>query len=608
MKKILSYIVIFTLFIIAAVGSTAIESRYKNNLLNVELSQTPDNRVSVLLVFEKPYTEPVKVIYKTDNEYNILLPETYHSITSVNTINALNIRSANVKLVPYFNQDNANGYTKISIKTTRPVVFNAHASYITTKIADTELIDKLQQDNDFKIAPTTLPTESVKKASVTPQVKPVPKKITQSTSAAKKTQTKTAKKATPQKQTTQKVAVKPVTKPVAKQVPQTQPVKQVIQEKQTPQPTQVATTIPAQTEDTKLAIDTENSNVTEQITAENMVTPQLQQTQSEIKEKENVGITSESFRFGENIHLVFLAGAAFLLLILLIRLLGSSAKRQIRTIPDTKYANHPITEEKYSADIPQEIQNLSWQEKYKFMKQKEDSQFEFNPTSQEQTADIPNFADTIAEIEEESAETNSSPTEMESIEVYQSESIQDKTDIPSEELVDEAFLELISEEPKKADNDPFGLNAEPINEGFEPAQPKANTTSRINNLSRPQKPLHANNTPAPTSNNIRKETNKTATNPSKNLNVNPAEPTLINQAKISKTKGFYLIRYGEEVALMGYIKDQIFLINTFNTNQSFVQTRLTEKQHGADIYLVRSDDYKALVKVSKDDMKTLIRL
>ena len=54
MKKILSYIVIFTLFIIAAVGSTAIEPRYKNNLLNVELSQTPDNRVSVLLVFEKP--------------------------------------------------------------------------------------------------------------------------------------------------------------------------------------------------------------------------------------------------------------------------------------------------------------------------------------------------------------------------------------------------------------------------------------------------------------------------------------------------------------------------------------------------------------------------
>ena len=90
--------------------------------------------------------------------------------------------------------------------------------------------------------------------------------------------------------------------------------------------------------------------------------------------------------------------------------------------------------------------------------------------------------------------------------------------------------------------------------------------------------------------------------------MNPSEPTLINQAKISKTKGFYLIRYGEEVALMGYIKDQVFLINTFNTNQSFVQTRLTEKQHGADIYMVRSDDYKALVKVSKDDMKTLIRL
>ena len=146
MKKILSYIIIIGLFLIAGMKSIAIDSRYKNNLLNVELSQTPDNRVNVLLVFEKPYTEPVKVVYKTDNEYNILLPETYHSITSVSTLNALNIRNANVKLIPYFNQDNSNGYTKITLQTTRPVVFNAHASYITTQLAQNDLIDKIFED------------------------------------------------------------------------------------------------------------------------------------------------------------------------------------------------------------------------------------------------------------------------------------------------------------------------------------------------------------------------------------------------------------------------------------------------------------------------------
>ncbi len=91
--------------------------------------------------------------------------------------------------------------------------------------------------------------------------------------------------------------------------------------------------------------------------------------------------------------------------------------------------------------------------------------------------------------------------------------------------------------------------------------------------------------------------------------TNPLEPTLINQAKISKTKGFYLVRYENEVALMGYINEQIFLLHSFDNKQpAFIQTRLTEKKKGSEVYMVRAENFKSLIKVTKDNMQTLINL
>ena len=69
------------------------------------------------------------------------------------------------------------------------------------------------------------------------------------------------------------------------------------------------------------------------------------------------------------------------------------------------------------------------------------------------------------------------------------------------------------------------------------------------------------------------------------------------------------IKYNNEIVLMGYINEQVFLLHTFkNQQQSFVQTRLTEKQKGADVYLVRSENYKSLIKVTNNNMQTLMKL
>ena len=600
MKKIISNIVIFILFIIAAVGSTAIESRYKNNLLNVELSQTPDNRVSVLLVFEKPYNEPVKVIYKTDNEYNILLPETYHSITSVNTLNALNIRSANVKLVPYFNQDNANGYTKISIKTTRPVVFNAHASYITTQIADNELIDKLERDDDIKFADEVAQLPVVKPQVTTKTKVAKAKQTPKPTTIAKKSAT-TVKKAAKTVPAKPKAPVKTATTPIAKQPAKTAPPAPVI----TPTTEQAAET--RSITDEKLALMPDINAIADN--TDNKISP----SQQTITEEKEVTQSQNTLPNTENIHIAFLSGAALLLFILLLRVLGKQNK--IISTP-SNIQHQENTAESPESNIPQEIQNLSWQDKYKYMKQKENPQFDLKQTDIQNSAyadSIENNAHSFTDELKEIADSFEENIQNENLFVP-SESIptvnESNNSFPSDELVEEAFLEnfIDEEEPETTEQnetlDPFGLNKEPINEGFEPAQihlhkPEKNKTGIENTARFNEKPIR--------NSSETKENN--ATENKKQYISNPVEPTLINQAKISKTKGFYLVRYGSEVALMGYIKDQVFLINSFqNTNQSFVQTRLTEKKRGSDIYMVRSDDYKALVEVSKDTMKTLIKL
>lgn len=89
--------------------------------------------------------------------------------------------------------------------------------------------------------------------------------------------------------------------------------------------------------------------------------------------------------------------------------------------------------------------------------------------------------------------------------------------------------------------------------------------------------------------------------------IDDSIPKLISTMPISKNKGFYLVKYDGSTALIGYIRDEIFVINKFdkiyNTN---LQARLNERKKNKSNYLVRIDNYKALVEVSETNMKVLI--
>ncbi len=87
------------------------------------------------------------------------------------------------------------------------------------------------------------------------------------------------------------------------------------------------------------------------------------------------------------------------------------------------------------------------------------------------------------------------------------------------------------------------------------------------------------------------------------------EPLLISQQPISKTKGFYLVDCGKDKALVGYINDEIFLLNKFQKIQNkAIQVRFTERIGHRNIYMVKNGSYKALVQVEKENMKVLLEM
>jgi len=581
---------------IAGIKTSAIDARYKNNLLNVELSQTPDNRVSVLLVFEKPYTEPVKVIYKTDNEYNILLPETYHSITSVSTLNALNIRSANVKLVPYFNQDNSNGYTKITLQTTRPVIFNAHASYITTQIAQNDLIEKIEQDETLKITPT----------KVALQTNPVSKPV-----KAQKTTVKQAKKIQSVAKQPQKVAQKPVQVSKPKDAVQAKP--QVV-EKQPVNIAQGQSVEVKKVETIEKIEDIKQEENVEQIASvpETMddvnSTTELATSQvspAQVSQSSTVDFVSV-IKDNINQPLTIIVGALLMLFVLLARISRRKPSQQMsRTIIPPHYN---YEEELQTQDISQELKDLSWQEKYKLMKEKEarleqgteaqysEIQVVETNNSNEEVAESVYDEQIVSQVEVNDAPVNSQTSEFSGVVKPSIDEV-----LNAHELQENIIANLRKSDEKL---DPFGFNNPPVNEGFESAHIELDNLNDISDLEPTVDEVYKS---APYAEEIEAISSNIEINETKA--TNPIEPTLINHAKISKTKGFYLVRYEDEVALMGYINEQIFLLHNFNNKRpSFVQTRLTEKKKGSEVYLVRTENFKSLIKVTKDNMQTVLNL
>lgn len=86
-------------------------------------------------------------------------------------------------------------------------------------------------------------------------------------------------------------------------------------------------------------------------------------------------------------------------------------------------------------------------------------------------------------------------------------------------------------------------------------------------------------------------------------------PMLLNTSVLSLDKGLCLVEYNNKYSLIGYIGDDIFLLNQFNTiNGREIRSRLSETTEGKDRYIVRLGNYKALVQVTETNMQLLLEL
>ncbi len=211
MKKYIPGMII-TLFLglwgVFNADTMALDSDYKNNLLKVDVVKANDGSYKVDLFTQKPYNEPIKVIKKSDTNYYILLPETYHSITSVGTTGDIN--KVDVKLFPYAGQDLNNGYTKINISTNKPVNFSANVRTAGKQAPQIDSRKLAQLDSAFDGKPTTYSNVQNK------PVKPVVKTVEPEKTTAVKTEP-----AKPVKTVTEpvKIAGNPPVNPVKKQEP-----------------------------------------------------------------------------------------------------------------------------------------------------------------------------------------------------------------------------------------------------------------------------------------------------------------------------------------------------------------------------------------------------
>lgn len=129
-------------------------------------------------------------------------------------------------------------------------------------------------------------------------------------------------------------------------------------------------------------------------------------------------------------------------------------------------------------------------------------------------------------------------------------------------------------------------------------EPETNSTSNIN-----------------TANTVEPQTGEKTpiNNSNKNYTSSPISklpnPMLLNTSPLSSNKGLCVVEYNKKYSLIGYINNDIFLLDQFDSlKNTEIRSRLTETNETSDKYIVKLGEHKAIVEVNEKDMKLLLEL
>lgn len=104
-----------------------------------------------------------------------------------------------------------------------------------------------------------------------------------------------------------------------------------------------------------------------------------------------------------------------------------------------------------------------------------------------------------------------------------------------------------------------------------------------------------------------RQLSRTSSNPfeNKSSNDNYMNGLIVKSGyNIDEEKGFYLVSLDGVTALVGRVKDEIFVFKKFDDNVDNLQVRLDNE----NVYMVKAGDFKSLIDVSENNMGVLIEL
>ena len=602
-KKTLILIVTLFFTVIGAFGGNA----YKNELIKVGFTPLGVNDVKVTLYTSKPYSEPLRLLRKNDSEFVLILPETYNSAPQKPSISDVigEVTDADIKLYSFISNAEENGYTKIVIRTNGSInLYPESVAIGGGRIANNE-VNKIISSQIKPTPKSNVQTPQIKPSAhsnvntQTPkiaantvsnkEVKQPQKTETQNTVKTQKTQPKDIKQ---NKQEPAKNAEKPVIKtdepPIfeplpnlgGKYTPQSKP-EVVVPLEEIPEEVVNVSTAEQKNETV--------SNVSKVGSLKVFLSKDKNKTYNYAKKaKHYVG---RNLKHPGGIALILaaimFAGLSIKFALAVIKSAKPKTDEEItaaetadkvdngeyssffKTLIDSEVKGSNAfqlsvpSEDELSADLAVEPlkthkevmnidQNLSWQEKFRAVQKNKKALFREDDTE-----------NTDYNITSETEENMHIENPIKKL----------KQDFKAVRKVLE----------KQKDNKTYGGDAQ-IEQNFVPEK-----IDKVEVISFED---------------YRKDVNppKIQLNATMPMKSNP--PKVVSQLPLANEKGFYLIDYNDKIALIGYIKDKVFKLNTYsNVRDTKLYARLTESSDDTETYIVKFDNNKMVVDVVDEKMQ-----
>lgn len=581
-SKYFYIILLFVLFVSNCIGHAS--ETFQNALLRMDFGKNPAGEIKVVLYTSKPYNDTINVNKKSDFEYVILMPETANSMTANPILNAVAgvVKAVMVKTQQY--ENNVKGYTKITIATSKPVEITSQAQNLKDsdyRLSESDYKELLAQTaKQTKIQPKTeikkpLP---VKKETVKSVQKP--KFVETVGSAKRKTQVygtkryiaQTARRERNLYQSKPHSYKKAIVKPQIVEKPKHIKTKPI----ETKPSIQQDVITPPMVE-TKITTPVENMKEKTTLQTQTVTQPVVPVVKENIPPVQNEGkFTRYKNIIKNNLYTILgLIAAVFILLLL-------GARRTVKNINKQKetFINHLDEQPSAVTDYTEKIsEDMTWKEKFQTYREAAQEQSQMDETvepAEEQFQDIEELDELFGSEPESSIEQDFLKEES----VIENEIPETEVQQNEEEstLVEFDEMQKYNVEPQNVSIDElFGDEEIPL-------ENKEEEFSFENPI-------------------IEKLFEEEI------LETKEQDEIIKSEFAIDEEKGFYLVDFEDTTALVGHIKDEIFILKRFKEKiEGALQARLNERKINSVNYMTKIGDFKALVEVTPDNMNLLIEL